>query len=109
MDLMNKHDWFISPIVQLELQYLHEIGRIEPDADSVVAEMSKKVGLQVCPKPFQRVIVQAMHLTWTRDPFDRILVAHAAIDKDILVSSDANIGANYAYTKWDEKPNAIGE
>jgi PIN domain nuclease of toxin-antitoxin system len=38
--LMNREDWLISPIVRLVLQYLHEIGRINQTADTIVAALS---------------------------------------------------------------------
>lgn len=98
--LMNQHDWFISPIVRLELQYLHEIGRINPTADTILADLSQQVGLTICSKPFNSVITAAMAITWTRDPFDRVLVAHAGLNNDILISADQRIQQNYAPTRW---------
>jgi len=34
------------------------------------------------------VIAKATQLSWTSDPFDRILVAHASLNDDPLVTSD---------------------
>lgn len=99
-ELMNQHDWYISPIVRLELQYLHEIGRVNPTADAVIASLSQQVGLTICPKPFNDVISAANRLTWTRDPFDRLLVAHASLSDDILITSDQDIRSHYAYAMW---------
>jgi PIN domain nuclease of toxin-antitoxin system len=98
--LMNQHDWYISPIVRLELQYLHEIGRINPTADTVIDAMSQHVGLAICTKPFNDVISVATQLTWTRDPFDRLLVAHASLNDDMLITSDQKIRTNYDYAQW---------
>lgn len=98
--LMNQHDWYISPIVRLELQHLHEIGRINPTADTIIADLVQHVGLTICAKPFNDVIANAIQLSWTRDPFDRILVAHAGLGNDILVTADHNIHANYPHARW---------
>ncbi len=98
--LMNQHDWYISPIVRLELQYLYEIGRINPTADTIIDALHQRVGLTVCTKPFNDVISVANQLSWTRDPFDRLLVAHASLNDDILISSDQKIRTNYDYAKW---------
>lgn len=98
--LMNQHDWFISPIVRLELQYLHEIGRINPTSDTIITDIAQRVGLAVCPKPFNNIITAANQITWTRDPFDRILVAHASLNNDILITSDQNIQQNYSLAQW---------
>lgn len=97
---MNQQDWFISPVVRLELQYLHEIGRINPTADTVVSEVAQRLGLSICSKPFDEIVSKALPMTWTRDPFDRILVAHASVDNDILITSDQVIHKHYAHTQW---------
>ncbi|MEM7536556.1 MAG: transposase [Chloroflexota bacterium] len=98
--VMNNHQWQISPVVRLELQYLYQLGRLKSDADTVISELSASKGLMICDKPFNIVIAHALPLTWTRDPFDRIIVAQASIDDNILISSDATIQANYAFTEW---------
>ncbi len=98
--LMNQHDWYISPIVRLELQYLYEIDRISPTADTIIDALYKRVGLTICTKPFNDVIPVANQLTWTRDPFDRLLVAYASLNKDILITSDQKIRDNYGNAQW---------
>jgi len=96
---MNQHEWYISPIVRLELQYLHEIGRINPTAETMITELAQQVGLTLCPKPFNDVMAKATQLAWTRDPFDRILVAQASLNDDILVTNDQNIHAHYPHAR----------
>ncbi|MEM7126974.1 MAG: PIN domain-containing protein [Chloroflexota bacterium] len=98
--LMNQHEWFISPIVRLELQYLHEIGRINPTVDTILTDVAQRMGLSVCSKPFNNIIANALSMTWTRDPFDRILVAHASIDNDILITRDEMIRDHYSQARW---------
>lgn len=99
-DLMNRHEWTISPIVRLELQYLHDIGRINPDVDVILTDLVQRTGLTICAKPFNDVIEQALPISWTRDPFDRIIVAQASINRDILVTGDQTIHAHYPLAKW---------
>lgn len=98
--LLNEHDLLISPIVRLELQYLYEIKRMSVAAEPLIADLSQRLGLAVCPKPFDDVIMRATQLTWTRDPFDRILVAHAALNNNILLSKDQTILAHYPHARW---------
>jgi PIN domain nuclease of toxin-antitoxin system len=98
--MMNEHELLMSPIVRLEIQYLYEIKRITVEAEALLADLSQRVGLAVCPKPFDTIIVQATQLTWTRDPFDRILVAHASLNHNILVSKDQTILNHYGYARW---------
>lgn len=87
-------------MVQLELHYLYEIGRINPTANTILTEMSRDFGLTICPKPFSHLIVEATKVSWTRDPFDRILVAHASLNSDILITADRNIREHYVHARW---------
>ncbi len=99
-NLMNENEVFISPIVRLELQYLYEIQRITDPANVIVADLANRIDLQACEKDFDTVVSQAMTLSWTRDPFDRLIVAHAALQDAILISKDQNILNHYAHARW---------
>lgn len=98
--LLNEQDLLISPIVRLELQYLYEIKRVSVEAERVLFDLSQRIGLTVCPKPFDAVVAGATKLAWTRDPFDRILVAHASLSDSVLVSKDQAILTHYTYARW---------
>jgi PIN domain nuclease of toxin-antitoxin system len=98
--LLNGHDLLISPIVQLELQYLHEIERITVDGQTILADLTARIGLQMCDKPFQAVVGEATAVSWTRDPFDRLIVANASLTETILITKDQNILNNYPHAKW---------
>ena len=78
----------VSPVVQLELTYLHEIGRISRDGSYVLDALTKDIGLSVADVSLAQVMKIAGALTWTRDPFDRMIVAHAMIADAALVSKD---------------------
>lgn len=96
IDLLNDHGILMSPVVRLELQYLKEIKRITVSPNVIVSELSNSIGLRVCDKNFNGIISHSMTLRWTRDPFDRIIVANAAIDGDYLVSKDQTILDHYS-------------
>ncbi|MFZ1400708.1 MAG: PIN domain-containing protein [Candidatus Promineifilaceae bacterium] len=98
--LLNAHDLRICPIVQLELQYLHEIERITVNAQTILTDLGARIGLQVCDKRFQTVVGEATAVSWTRDPFDRLIVANASLNNDILITKDQNILSNYPHAKW---------
>lgn len=91
-----------SPIVRLELQYLYEIGRITNQPDVILADLSQRIDLNVCKKDFSLIIDQALGISWTRDVFDRLIVANTMIDQNILLTRDQKILANYANAKWNE-------
>lgn len=90
----------ISPMVRLELQYLYEVGRVAEPAAAVVDGLSATMGLTMCAAPFVSVAHEAERLAWTRDPFDRLIVAQALLHKAPLVTKDATIHANYAHAVW---------
>ena len=90
----------ICPVVLLELEYLHEIGRISVNADRIFADLASEIGLTVCPHPFSKVIREALKQSWTRDPFDRMIVAHALSAGHGLVTKDETIRAHCASAFW---------
>lgn len=98
--LINDQDIYISPIVRLELQYLHEIERVTVCADAIVSDLSSRIGLTICDKDYNSIINQALTINWTRDPFDRLIVANALINHNLLISKDSNILAHYHNAKW---------
>ena len=90
----------ISPIVLLEVDYLHEIGRTTLGSAPVFKYLHQKIGLQACKKSFIDVIQTASQLPWTRDPFDRIITAQAAIERNRLISKDRTILEHYEHAVW---------
>ncbi len=99
-DMINQNDLYLSPIVILELQYLYEIGRTTAAGRDVIEGLTQHIGLKVCDEPFPLIIAQAAEQTWTRDPFDRIIVAHAALRQHTLVTKDQHIRAHYPLAFW---------
>ena len=97
---LNENEILISPIVRLELQYLYEIERVREPALVIVPDLVDRIGLKVCEKDFNVVISQAIKLKWTRDPFDRLIVANAALNDNILISKDQNMLAHYPHARW---------
>lgn len=99
--LLDENDLLISPAVVLELQYLYEIGRTADPAQVVVESLEDAIGLKVCDQPFPPIIGVALGQHWTRDPFDRILVAQAALREAPLVTRDRNIRDHYPHAVWE--------
>ena len=98
---LDAEDLVICPIVLLELEYLREIDRISVNADRIFADLAAEIGLGLCPHPFAGVIREALKQTWTRDPFDRIIVAHSLAAGHALATRDAHIRAHCRSAFWD--------
>ena len=90
----------ISPIVCLELQYLFEIGRVGEPAVTVVDALAGTMGLTVCTVTFASVVYEAEKIAWTRDPFDRLIVAQAGLHAAPLVTKDDTLRAHYPGAVW---------
>jgi PIN domain nuclease of toxin-antitoxin system len=99
--LLETSDLYISPIVALEIEYLFEIRRISQPCSTMVESLQREVDLRVCDLPFASVIEAARKQTWTRDPFDRIVVGQAALRDAPLLTSDQSIRQHYASATWE--------
>jgi len=99
-NLINENEIYISPIVSLELQYLFEIERIAQKSQTVLQSLSETIGLKVCEKNFYQIVKYAQQFAWTRDPFDRIIAAQAALDANTLVTKDQNLLTHFKLAVW---------
>ena len=90
----------VSPAVVLELEYLFEIGRVRHRGADVVADLAQRLGLEVCDRAFAAVAARACDFAWTRDVFDRLIVAQASLTRDRLVTRDGQMHEHYAKALW---------
>ncbi len=98
--MIEEHDVLVSPMAILELEYLHEIERLSVGASVIVESLEASLGLRVCALPFHRIVTESMAQKWTRDPFDRIIVANAICAGSPLITKDSSILANYSNATW---------
>ena len=90
----------ISPMVGLEVQYLREIGRLKHGARRILAALRRELGLALSDFPFATVAARAQTLTWTRDPFDRLIAAEAAVARARLVTRDDSLRRHFPSALW---------
>lgn len=99
--VIEEHEPRISPMVLLELAYLYEIKRIVQPPQALFGQLETQLGLKICDHPFPAIVQTALFETWTRDPFDRLIVAHARSNGYApLVTSDGKIRKHYPRTVW---------
>ena len=91
---------FVSPIVELELAYLREIGRIRPKPQKVIESLASEIGLQYGDYPYRDVVRWASEQTWTRDPFDRLIVGETLAAGGYLITRDELIREHCARAVW---------
>lgn len=91
----------VSPMVELELEYLRERKRIRCTSKKIIGELSDILTVTISSVPFNDTIAEAKNIHWTRDPFDRIIVAEAKIQKTSLITKNQIIRKNYKKTIWE--------
>ncbi len=100
-DLLENEELIVSPMVRLELQYLFEVGKTTQPAEAVMAALHRQLDVRFCGLSFDSVTNAAATLDFTRDPFDRLIVAQADVAEAPLVSKDRGIRAAYPRAVWD--------
>lgn len=101
IDLIEENSLCISPILQLELTYLQEIKKLNRSPNIIIRDLMDKIGLKICEIPFEEVVTKAQSLSWTRDPFDRLMVAQAMCNNSKLLTKDRLIHKNSKIAVWD--------
>jgi PIN domain nuclease of toxin-antitoxin system len=66
----------------------------------VIADLERRIALRESDLPFQKVVSIATALTWTRDPFDRLIVAQAQAQRAPLVTADNVIRKHFKGAVW---------
>jgi PIN domain nuclease of toxin-antitoxin system len=99
-ELREEEEILVSPAVVLELQLLHDIKRARVAASKVIERLSTEIGLAVCRISFASVVEHALDQAWTRDPFDRLIVAHARAQDAPLITKDERIRKHYRRSIW---------
>lgn len=98
---MEISDLYISPLVELELQYLYEIGRLRVSPENLLQELNDFFDIEVLDTSFSEIIEAAKKVSWTRDAFDRIIVASSIAEDMPLITADRKILANFSESVWD--------
>lgn len=99
--LIDRHEPRVSPLVALELEYLHEVGRARDPVPTMLAALRQSIGLQMEDVSLAELVHAAQSLSWTRDPFDRLIAAHAIVANAPLLTADKTIRKNLPLAAWD--------
>jgi PIN domain nuclease of toxin-antitoxin system len=99
--LLETASLLVSPMVLLEIEYLHEAGRIRLPARDIERKVEHELGVRLCELPFATIAGAALDESWTRDPFDRLIVASAKANGFAsLISADEEVAQHYPRTVW---------
>lgn len=99
---LSKHPWLedyqpwgISPASLLEIQFLAEVGRGRIKNPGFAQQVMEDPRFQFDDVSFATVIQKSLELSWTRDPFDRLIAAHSLVRRAPLCSVDEAMLENH--------------
>lgn len=67
----------------------------------MLAALRQSIGLEIANVSLAELTDTAIGLSWTRDPFDRLIAAHAIVADAPLVTADRTILENLPLARWD--------
>ncbi|QQR89160.1 MAG: PIN domain-containing protein [Myxococcales bacterium] len=92
---LNSHKLFCSSLVKLELQYLYETSRIKVKGKQIADTLFGELGILFTQSSLGQLTEKALQLSWTRDPFDRLICADALVHDAKLLTRDRRIIQNF--------------
>lgn len=91
----------LSPLVLVEIEILIEIGRVKLlNADLLLQDLQDRLDLSLSDATTVEVSNAACRFAWTRDPFDRLIVANAMADGARLITADRVILHHFDRAVW---------
>jgi len=75
-----------------------EIEKIKDNSETICSFLERSIDLKIEDISFLEIIKISLNEKWTRNPFDRIIVAHAKLKDCTLISKDKKINKNYFRT-----------
>ena len=79
---------YFSPASMLEIQFLAEVGRVRLREGQSPMALADDGRWRLDELPAEKWFAAACELSWTRDPFDRLLAAHARVRGWKLATAD---------------------
>ncbi len=87
-------------MVELELEFLYEIKKLRYQSYKIISYLHETIDLNICNIPFSKVSKETKKFNFTKDPFDRLIVANASCNNAKLISKDKNILNHYTKAIW---------
>jgi PIN domain nuclease of toxin-antitoxin system len=90
----------IPSFVWLELVMMEQKGRLGHSLASLQSFIAKTLTIRALKADISKICRAAHPLTWTRDPFDRMIVAECIFHNIPLVTKDRLIRKHYKKAIW---------
>jgi PIN domain nuclease of toxin-antitoxin system len=99
-ELLEQSALLVSPMVRLEMGFLKEVRKLKVEPDQILGSLTADYGVMMTDDSLEALIPVAMPLSWTRDPFDRLLVATAMLHQAPFVTRDSRIHDYFSGAVW---------
>lgn len=100
MRIIEREEVALSPFVVLELQALFEIGRLRETGRWISEALEQDYGIAITTGGIERAGDRALDLSFTRDPYDRLIAGHALAANATLLTEDEVLRANVSCARW---------
>ncbi|MBF0493078.1 MAG: PIN domain-containing protein [Deltaproteobacteria bacterium] len=100
IELIKNVQLWLSPLSILEIDYLYEVKKITYKGKDIFRGVSAVIAIEIKDDSFLAIINEASHIHWTRDAFDRLIVAQASLYKASLITKDRKIADHYKRAVW---------
>lgn len=91
---------WVSPMSLLEIDCLHECKKISCSSHVIQKDLNDRIDLNIANDSFTEIVQEATGLRWTREPFDRLIVAHASLRQASLLTKDSLIKKLFSRCIW---------
>lgn len=98
--LLDSDELYLSPFVVLELQALFELGRLRETGRWIAEALDESHGIRVSSHHLAEAANRALDLSFTRDPYDRLIAGHALASGATLITVDGTLRAHVSCARW---------
>ncbi len=81
---------------------LSGIAEIAGIAEDLIANLETRIGLARDEAVYSSVVTESCGVSWTRDPFDRLIVGAALVGQHPLLTRGLEIRRNCHLASWDD-------
>ena len=99
--VLDAHDLRLSLFVVMELQVLFEIGRLRESGRQIATALAEDHGVHLEAGHVAEAVERALDLSFTRDPFDRLISGHALAAGASLLTVDASLLEHVSCARWE--------
>jgi PIN domain nuclease of toxin-antitoxin system len=89
--------WGVSPVSFLEIQFLSEVGKLRVKQSKFIDAVGRDPRFTIDEVPLVSLVRHALPLSWTRDPFDRLLAAHSSARRIPLCTLDQRLRKEHRF------------